>query len=184
MVDKQLIDSIKKHDPDAFKRMYESCILYVYSIVKRYVPNESDHQDVVQEIFARVFISVETFDARKGEFKYWLRKLTINQCFQHIRQQKPQGMIIEINSATEKELGSDEIQFKLTREEIEQRLKNMPDGYRQVFMLIVIDDFNHKEVGKILGISAEASRSQLSRAKDWLRKNLSSNEQKKMIHGI
>lgn len=184
MVDQQLTDSIKKHDPKAFKRMYESCIHYVYAIVKRYVPNESDHQDVVQEVFARVFTSIGSFDARKGEFKYWLRKLTINQCFQHTRKNRAQGRIIEINSAVEKELGSDQIRMNLTKEEIELHLKNMPDGYRQVFMLIIIDEFNHKEVGEILGISAEASRSQLSRAKDWLKKKLFPNEQKIMINGI
>jgi RNA polymerase sigma factor (sigma-70 family) len=184
VVEQQLIDSIKKHEPEAFKRMYESCIHYVYSIVKRYVQNESDHQDVIQEIFARVFMSVGSYDSKKGEFKYWLRKLTINQCFQHTRKHKAQGMTIEINSVTENEVGFDHIRINLTREEIEQHLKNMPEGYKQVFMLIIIDEFNHNEVGEFLGISAEASRSQLSRAKSWLRKNLFHNEQTKLINGI
>ena len=62
MIGTALINSVKKREHDAFKRMYNCCIRYVYAIVRRYVSNESDHQDVIQEIFAKVFISIHTYD--------------------------------------------------------------------------------------------------------------------------
>ena len=53
MVDQALIEKVKNSDQNAFKMMYDDCIRYVYSIVKRYVSNHSDHQDIIQEIFPR-----------------------------------------------------------------------------------------------------------------------------------
>lgn len=184
VVDTDLIHLVKKRNQDAFKRMYNSCIRYVYSIVKRYVSNESDHQDIIQEIFARLFLSIQTFDESKGDFKFWLRRLVINQCMQHYRQGKSPALVVSIDTVSEIEAGFDEQLSKLTKAEIEHFLVQMPEGYRQVFMLVVIDEYNHKEVSELLGISAETSRSQFSRAKSWIRKNLSNNKLKALANGF
>lgn len=185
MVDPSVLVSVRKGRSGAFKQLYESCIGYVYSITKRYVANQSDHPDVIQETFARVFLSIETFDASKGDFKTWLRRVTINQCMQHYRQGKSPRLhapleVVSNHSADAKELFS-----QLTQEEIMVYLQNMPEGYRQIFMLVIMDDYSHQEVADMLGISAETSRSQLSRAKKWLRANLSlSNKQRLLANGF
>lgn len=184
MVDPSVINSVKKRNHDAFKKMYECCIRYVYAIVKRYVPNESDHQDIIQEIFARVYLSIDSFDENKGEFKFWLRRLTINQCLQSYRKKKSQGVFVSLDMVTEADSSVEEGWTDLTPAEIESYLSKMPEGYRQIFMLIVIDGYTHKEVGKLLRISATTSRSQLLRAKKWLRKNLLENKSKNLIIGF
>lgn len=184
MIDTALINLVKKRNQDAFKRMYNCCIHYVYSIVRRYVSNASDHPDIIQEIFARVFLSIQTFDESKGDFKFWLRRLVINQCMQHYRQGKSPARVVPINAIHEIEVGLNERITKLTKAEIEQFLGGMPEGYRQVFMLVVIDEYSHKEVGELLGISPETSRSQFSRAKSWIRKNVSNNKLKALAHGL
>ena len=184
VVDTALIHSVKKRKQGAFKRMYNCCIPYVYSIVKRYVSNESDHPDVIQEIFARVFLSIKTFDQSKGDFKFWLRRLVINQCMQHYRQGKSPTRVVPINAMNEMEEGLDDRMTELTKAEIEQFLTLMPEGYRQVFMLVVLDEYSHKEVGDLLGISKETSRSQFSRAKNWIRKNLSNRKLKALANGL
>ena len=163
MVDPSVIDSVKKRNHDAFKKMYECCIRYVYAIVKRYVPNESDHQDVIQEIFARVYVSIDSFDENKGEFKFWLRRLTINQCIQHYHKQKASIKIIPLDSAVK--MRSNEKINTLSKDEIMLYLKKMPEGYKQIFMMVVIDEYSHQDVSTMLKISPETSRSQLHRAK-------------------
>lgn len=90
MVEQSLIDAVKAQKPQAFQEMYEACIRYVYSIVIRYVTNDSDQPDVVQEIFARVFLKIDTYHEEKGEFKFWLRRLSINQCIKHYHNKKQQ----------------------------------------------------------------------------------------------
>ena len=72
----------------------------------------------------------------------------------------------------------------LSDKEIEEFLKDMPEGYRQVFMLVVMDGYSHKEVGELLNISTVSSRSQLSRAKKWLQENLNRNKLKLLAGGI
>lgn len=178
MIDQALIRSVKERDEVAFRKLYESCIRYVFSIVKRYVTNESDHQDVIQEIFARVYLSIATYDESKGDFKYWLRRLTINKCIQHYRKEVKHGKMIPIDSVAEAASGAWEKMSMLSREEILVYLKKMPEGYKQVFMLVIIDEYSHREVSEILSISPETSRSQLHRAKKWLHDSLSNNSLK------
>lgn len=184
MIDSSTIASAKKGENAAFKTIYQSCIRYVYSIVKRYVNNESEHPDVIQEIFARVFLSMDTFDASKGEFKFWLRRIVINQCFQHYRQGKSPQLSVPLDSVPERENGEALPMEHLSIKEIEHLLRQMPEGYRQVFMLTVIDEYSHKEAAELLDISAEASRSQLSRAKNWLRKRILNDKQKFLAIGF
>ena len=185
MVDSSIIALVKQGKHPAFKELYQSSIGYVFSIVKRYVSNESDYPDVIQEIFARVFLSIKSFDESKGEYKFWLRRLVINQCLQHYRQGKSPRQIIPMDNVEEVDLNIERKLNELTKTEIELFLKQMPDGYKQVFMLVILDEYSHKEVSEMLGISIETSRSQLSRAKNWIRKKkLDNNNQKKLAIGF
>lgn len=181
MVDPSVIVSVSKGDTAAFKQLYESCIKYVYSITKRYVTNQSDHPDVIQEIFARVFLSIKTFDASKGNFQFWIRRLTINQCLQHYRQGKSPKLFVPLEAVSNRSNDLDEQFHQMTNEEIEAYLKKMPEGYRQIFMLVVMDEYSHKEVADLLEISTETSRSQLSRAKKWLKTHISLSEKQRLL---
>lgn len=181
MVDQSLISSVKKRDQSAFKKMYEFCIRYVYTIVKRYISNESDHQDVIQEIFARVFLSIDTYDSAKGDFKFWLRRIVVNQCLQHYRKNKKEALTVSMDSLTESDQRLDEQLTEMTKEDVEKYLFQMPGGYRQIFMMVVIDEYTHQEVADELGISPETSRSQLSRAKNWLHKQILIYSKEKMV---
>lgn len=181
MVDPSLLAAVRKGDHAAFKELYQSCIGYVYSVTKRYVSNQSDHPDVIQEIFARVFLSVDTFDPAKGDFKTWLRRVTINQCMQHYRQGKSPRVHVSLEVVSNHRSETRERFSRLTREEITAYLQKMPEGYRQIFMLVVMDDYSHQEAAELLGISAETSRSQLSRAKKWLKAHLSTVDKQKLL---
>lgn len=185
MIDPHILASVRKGDKTAFKPFYQSCIGYVYSITKRYVANPSDHPDVIQEVFARVFVSIGTFDTSRGEFKTWLRRLTINQCMQHYRQGKSPRLHVSLEVVSNQGAEADEQFSQMTQEELAAYLQKMPEGYRQIFMLVIMDEYNHQEVAELLGISAETSRSQLSRAKKWLKANLSlSNKQILLANGL
>ena len=184
MIDSYIIKQVKQGKNAAFKVVYQQCIGYVYAIVRRYVTNESEHKDVIQEIFARVFLSIKNFDSSKGDFKFWLRKIAVNQCLQHYRQGKSPRLVVPIENAGSLESKEEHFLHQLSKAEIEHYLGQMPAGYKQVFMLVIIDEYSHKEVGALLGISPEASRSQLSRAKSWLRKRIIQNKQKKINIGF
>jgi len=164
--------------------MYDSCIGYVFSVVRRYISNTNDHPDVIQEIFARLFLSIDTFDEKKGEFKFWLRRLTINQCMEYHRKHKKSKFFVSMDQISEVEGDDGEGITELAREDIKAIIEQMPEGYKQVFLLVIIDDFSHKEVGKMLDISPETSRSQLSRAKKWLRQHVLKTNPNLLTSGI
>lgn len=183
MINSTLIQAVKERNQRAFKELYESCIRYVYVIVKRYISNESDYQDVIQEIFARIFLSIGSFDENKGEFKFWLRRLTVNQCIKHYHKHKELSNFDLLETAEQIQSDVPEKTSTLSEDEILQFLTGMPEGYRQVFMMVVIDGYSHQEVGKLLNISPETSRSQLHRAKKWIRDNRSTNDLTSLAYG-
>ena len=181
MVSSLIIEAVQNKEEGSFALLYKECIPYVYTVTRRHVDNESNIPDVIQEIFARLFLSITTFNPSKGDFKPWLRRLVINQCYQHYQKIKPAMLHVPIENAAE--VAYDDIDLDaLSREEIEDILKEMPEGYRRVFLLVVIEEFNHQEVGEILNISKATSRSQLARAKKWLRGNIP-NTLKSVAHG-
>lgn len=184
MIEPNVIKAAVRRDKGAFKIIYESCAPYAFSIIRRYISNTNDHKDILQEVFARLFLSLNTFDTSK-DFKPWFRRIVINQCMQHLRKTKKDAAVVPLNNTNEEPNENLEAQLtKLSKSDIERLLTQMPDGYRQVFMLIAIDEYTHKEVGKLLEISPQTSRSQYLRAKKWLKKHLLGNNYKTLANGL
>lgn len=92
--------------------------------------------------------------------------------------------MVPLDSAMKVQSNLDEGKSTLSKEEIMLYLESMPEGYKQIFMLVIIDEYSHKEVSELLNISPETSRSQLHRAKKWLRENLSNNNLTLLTSGI
>jgi len=178
-----VINSAISRERGAFKIIYESCAPYVYSIIRRYIYNTNDHKDVLQEVFARLFLSMHTFDQSK-DFKPWLRRIAVNQCIQHLRKNRTNSVVFSLDKIEEPKDDLEADLTKLSKSDIEGLLARMPEGYRQVFMLIAIEDYTHQEVGELLEISPETSRSQFLRARTWLKKHLVDYKQKTLAYGL
>lgn len=182
MTDPQIIEWCKKGLEHGHAKLYKDCAPYVYSHVKRYIYNHDFRKDMMQEIFAKVFLNISKYDVRKGTFKSWIRRIAINECLLHIRNTKPlfvvKGIEESFDLADNTPLPTD-----LTRADIELILSNMPHGYKLVFMLSIIDGYSHKEISQELNITQDTSRSQLLRAKRWVR-NYLSNRIKKSSYGL
>lgn len=168
-----------KGDRRSHKALYDGCIGYVYSVVRRYVFQEEDRQDLVQEVFARVFVNIKKYNPRRGEFKVWLRRVTVNECLMFLRNTKKMSFLAPVelkeHIATTDLVESNELE-RITKADIEKLLSQMPEGYRVVFMLSVIDQYDHGEISKLLGIKPETSRSQLARGRKWIRKMIINQE--------
>lgn len=183
MVDNSLISLCKTGSRKAYSQVYSACIPYVYSVVKRYIYNHEDTKDVIQETFAKVFTKIETYDSEKGTWNTWIRKITVNQCLLHLRKNKKLTLLNPIDESPEQSIDESEVLDQLSREDIDKMLANMPTGYKIVFMLNVIDGYNHSEISETLNITKETSRSQLNRAKKWL-KNQISKDHKYQAYGL
>ncbi len=175
MVDNHLIQDCKAGKRSAHQAIYNQCIAYVYSIIKRYIKDDSYRKDLVQESFAKIFTNINSYNGDKGSWNTWIRKITVNECLAFIRANKKLSILSPIDQVVEPSIDTTAILDQLTRKDIDIMLSDMPNGYKIVFMMYILDGYSHKEIGETLTISTETSRSQLMRGKNWIKKQFSTN---------
>ncbi len=130
-------------------------------------------EDVMQEAFLSAFKKIETY---KGEVSFgaWLKKIVVNRSLDYLKKRKVQ--FEEINERTTQisdyQMGTKEIDMQM----IKNAVQELPDGYRVVLSLFLIEGYNHDEISQILGISNSSSRTQLLRAKNKLKTILKDKE--------
>ncbi|MEM9991008.1 MAG: sigma-70 family RNA polymerase sigma factor [Bacteroidota bacterium] len=168
--EKNIVEQCKTGDERAFKVLYNSYAPYVYTIVKDYILEHEERRDMLQDIFAHIFLSIKQYDEAKGQFKPWVRRLTINRCAVHLRSKNRLQLVFSMKDVKE---DTEDLAFldTMQRDELEHILKPMPQGYRTIFLLNVLDDYSHKEIAKLLNIKEQTSRSQLARAIKWIKSN-------------
>lgn len=148
------------------------------SVCMRYLPDRDSAQEVLQEGFIKVFEKIGAFD-HKGSFEGWIRRIIANTAIDAIRKSKKDPYLTD-NDNDFKLGGADpivereEIEFTDLKAEIAMAaIQELSPAYRAVFNLYVLEDFSHKEIGEILGISEGTSKSNLAKAKMNLQKILS-----------
>lgn len=169
----ELIAACLSNNRAAQRKLYDNLMPYLNFICKRYLVNESDLGDVLQDTFIKIFKNLHQFDLEKASFKTWATKIAINFCFKknaHNNRHTTQELIIGLH---EPEV-SPEVLDKLSNEELLAWMKQMPKLYFEVFNLYVVDGFSHVEIAELLGIDPALSRQRLSRSRDWLKKKLPS----------
>lgn len=173
MIQETHITACRSGSPRAQRHVYESTIKLAYSITRRYIRDEAFHQDILQEAYAKVFAKISTYDPSRGNFTGWLSQVVVNECLMYLRKHKRIAKLVPLDDYHYDTSYDDHIAIEtLSREDVDQILVDMPSGYRVVFMLYVIDGYSHKEIAEKVGISMDTSRSQLSRAKKWMKNHL------------
>ena len=139
----------------------------------RIINNEAEAEDVMQEAFLKAFTKIETY---KGEVSFgaWLKRIVINRSLDYLKKRK-----VKFEEIKEKTTQITDFQME-TKEVNVQVIKNaiqkLPDGYRVVLSLYLIEGYDHEEISEILGISNSNSRTQFLRAKNKLREILKDTE--------
>lgn len=156
-------------DPAAPRILYEKYSALLYAVCLRYVSEEMEAEDVLQESFMTIFEKIGTFEDRGGgSLKAWMTKIAVNLSLKHLRYTShfrfEELEAVDIPSEPETESIGPELLFKLIR--------TLPDGYRAVFNMYVVDGMSHKEIAGALGITESTSASQLHRAKAMLARTI------------
>ncbi|MBK6364971.1 MAG: sigma-70 family RNA polymerase sigma factor [Saprospiraceae bacterium] len=147
------------------------CALCFY-YCQNYFSEDHDRKDVLQEIFAHIFTSLENFDQNKGSFKSWISRIAVHQCINVLRKNNRLNIVYTMEIMEDIEYDTLETLEKFTVKDLEKMLMDMPDGYKTIFLLSVIEEYSHKEIGEMLSITQETSRSQLFRAIKWIKNNI------------
>lgn len=139
-------------------------------VVSRYVRESADGEDVVMMAFTKVFANLKGFNnSGEGALAAWIRRIVINEALMWLRR-RHNFIMTEITEA-EQEPSLLELS-QLPAEDIVRLIKRLPEGYRAVFNLAVMEGYTHQEIGKLLGITDGTSRSQLYKAKAMVKKML------------
>lgn len=163
-----LIKQCKQHQRRAQKRLYEELYPAAYRLSRRYVTGSHDAEDVLISAFIRVFRHLASFEYRgEGSLQKWVNTIVIHECIRFLSRYRP--VILEEDMsvlAVESDWDGDSSGCDV--EEIIQILDQMPAGYRTVFNLYAIEGYSHPEIAGILNINEGTSKSQLSKARNYI----------------
>ncbi|WP_020569916.1 RNA polymerase sigma factor [Neolewinella persica] len=170
-VDIQLIARCLANNRAAQRHLYDLCLPYLNLSCRRYLINEADLKDALQDTFISVFGSLSQFDVEKASFKTWSTRIAINACLKCNRKRKQSGTQELVINMHDPEI-QPEVFAQLSNEDLVAWLKQMPRPYFEVFNFYVIDGFSHQEISKMLDIDPQLSRQRLARSRAWLKKRL------------
>jgi len=148
----------------------------------RYAKDKSIAQDYLQETFINIFKNLHQFDKTKGVFASWAKRIAINICLMDLRKKS----LYSVGITEVEYIESDTVDAlsQLSLQDMLAIIKQLPQGYRTVFNMYVIDGFSHKEIAAELGITISTSKSQLRKAKNLLQKKILINQQVyQQLHG-
>jgi RNA polymerase sigma-70 factor (ECF subfamily) len=171
MTDEQLIEGCKRSEHKAFEALYKKYAMRMMAIAQRYCNTTFESEDVLQEAFIKVFQKINSFDS-KGSFEGWLKRVVVNTAINHYHQTYKQKLQVEVEKADIHETILPDAVSKMSNEELLSVIKELPEGYRMVFNLYVIEGYTHKEIGEMLNISDGTSKSQLAKAKNMIKRLL------------
>ena len=174
MTETEIISGCKKE-----KRRYQKALVDEYSptlftVARRYSRDDHTAKDILQEALHLIFKNIKKYEPN-GSFQGWMRRIVITSSLKYLRDKDFLKNVVELEPMHMQGIHP-EAYLKLDYEAIIHLIKKLPKGAREVFNLYVIDGYDHNEIGEMLGISAATSRSQLTRARQWLRRQLKNEE--------
>lgn len=169
-----IIKSCIKGDEKAQRELYLAFRTKWYMLAMRYGKNKSQADDIFQEGLIQIFNSLKSFDPKKAGFYTWSTRILVYSALKFLKKYNWSDSFNENNEIEDFTDKQENIYEKLAAKELTEMIQQLPLGYRLVFNLNVIEGYTHKEIAEQLGITEGTSKSQLSKAKKYLRERLES----------
>lgn len=166
----QLISECKKKNAAAQEALYRRYSGVLFGICLKYSPNRTEAEDNLQDSFLTIFGRIEQYQG-KGSFEGWIKRVTVNTVLQKYRKKKT------FDITDDQQIEAEEVEVKTRNVPLDYLLEiiqQLPDRYRLVFNLYVLDGYAHKEIAEMLDISDGTSKSNLARARMILKKKVES----------
>lgn len=177
---KLLIKKCQKRDIKAQEQLYKLFADKLFAVCLKYSSNYQQAEDNLQDAFLMIFNKIGQYND-SGSFEGWMKRVTINTALQKYRKQT----LFEI--VREEHLKEPEIEIdddSISVDYLLRIIQELPDRYRQVFNLYVLDGYSHKEIADILKISTGTSKSNLARARVILKEKIEASSQKAAVRTV
>ena len=167
-----LIARCRAGDRQAYYQLYKRYSKAMYNTGYRIVNNADEAKDVLQDAFISAFNSLENYRG-DAAFGAWLKRIVVNKAINLVRRRRFERMPENAGFDVIEEEAVDELQgFPFTIEKVKKAIELLPDGYRIVLSMYLLEGYDHSEIGEILGITESTSKSQFNRSKKKLKELL------------
>lgn len=177
MTNEELIKGCIQEDESCQRELFRQYAGKMLGVCHRYARNAADAEDIVQDAFIKVFEKIYQFKS-EGSFEGWIRKIVVNTALKKyavIRYDKEVSGY-EINDRNESSTDATAYS-QLSEKELLGLINDLPDGYRLIFNMYVIEGYQHEEIAEMLNIQPGTSRSQLVKARNMLKKQILQKQQ-------
>lgn len=163
--DETLLDRVRSGDERAMRRLYDRYVGFLRGTCRRYLTDEDEVKDVLQESFIKIFGALDRFSYRgPGSLRAWMKQIVVHQALNALRARKWTCPLEEETSPEPAEEEPEEVD-QVPLEVIQGMIDRLPEGYRVVFSLYALDGLSHRQVAEALGITEGTSASQYARAR-------------------
>lgn len=172
MTEDKLIRGCLQDEASCQKEVFNRFAGRMLGVCNRYARNSADAEDILQDAFIKVFDKIHQFKF-EGSFEGWIRKIVVNTALKKysLRRYEKEVVGYEVKDRDEDAM-EPSTYGHLTEKDLLVLINNLPDGYRLIFNLYVIEGYQHDEIAEMLGIQSGTSRSQLVKARNMLQKQI------------
>jgi len=165
----ELINRCRQGDREAYYKLYKLYSRSMYNVGFRIVNNTEEAEDVLQEAFTSAFRNLHHYRG-DSTFGAWLKRIVINKAINYLHKRKAERMPEDERWDVHEEEEENILEgFPFSVEQVRSAIERLPDGYRSVLSLYLLEGYDHAEIGEIMGITESTSKSQFNRAKKKLK---------------
>ncbi len=170
MSEAEIIQGCLNNQASAQEKLYSLYARRMMAVCARYTRSRFEAEDVFHDAFVKVFANMHTW--KGGSFEGWIRRIFVNTAINYYRQNRKYFDHVDSAYAETTLSSSDNVLADLSNQDLLRMINGMPDGYRLIFNLHVVEGYNHNEIAEMLHIAEGSSKSQLSKAKAYMKKLL------------
>ena len=165
----RIIDKCKEGDRQAAEKIYQIFSAKMFALCLRFSKDRADAEDTLQDGFIKIFTSIVPYTG-KGSFEGWMKRIMINTAMEKFRKNPPLQIVEELPEIEDNEDIDEEV--SIPEEVLADFVNQLPERYKMVFNLYVIEEMSHKDIAALLGINEGTSKSNLARAREILKRKV------------
>ena len=170
-IHRDIIELCKAGNNKAQYQLYKLYSKAMFNICCRMTNNYAEAEDLLQESFAEAFLKLDSF-RYESSIGAWIKRIVVNKCINHLKKRRAQLVFTDTIPENTYENDDNVDSSHLDVKRIHKAMEQLPDGYRVIFSLYLIEGYDHSEIAQILNISESTSKSQFSRAKQKIKEIL------------
>jgi RNA polymerase sigma factor (sigma-70 family) len=168
MTEKEIIEGCLANKASAQEKLYALYSRRMMAVCLRYTKSRFEAEDIFHEAFVKIFRNIHMWQG--GSFEGWMRRIFVNTAINHYHQNKKYFDHVDASYAETMLSTSESAIGELSNQELLELINRLPEGYKLIFNLHVVEGYNHAEIAEMLKIAEGSSKSQLFKAKAYLKK--------------